>query len=597
MRKILIAILSLISIELLAQQTVTHHEIENDVKPSGKLELYYANTGFPINDFFVGKHYTFLFSRYTQAFFLLENQTGLIADQLFMKDIAGLKSGKMTYSSPRVRRKHKAHYDLYLMGYQRVTAKTITRLNDTLFDCGVVRIKNNHYVHFYVSWSESGKLRYQMVDNIPDEPDFEKPEMKDITFNSHYAGITIMGHYYFPESRFLLLSKSPWEKDKRSSQCSRYGAIMYAKNSEGKYSEAFGVEGRPIRLLFDNEKVFLYSHIQKDIVILSGDSILVQIPVSGINYRNWLVKDEATQKIYLFADVAYKRENNLSNQTSEFFREGKYNKHEKLYDIYELDADTYQFKSRYHIKITGQIAQYINEKTNIFVNDANFRIFNQQVYLNIPVYSPDEQLGIFKLDLDWEKDTTTIHTYQKEEFSFMQKNEGSFQEIEQSIFLAKEDNFQPMPGKYAKIVSGKRFHKNDAKSIDELLAAIENAIENAPEELPVTFVAYDNQAIGAMGAHHANNYLYDAIKNMVHQWKDPLNDMLTAISVAGNAVVVEQKGELRYYTTPDGWHCSFVKIKNEWYLYYQFHKFDQLHLLHDEEDDMNLPTIEYGKLR
>ncbi len=596
MRKILFTVFSFISIGLFAQQTITHHEIENDVMPSGKLELFYANTGFPINEFFAGEEYTLLFSRYKQAFYLLKNQNGLIVDQLHLKDIDGIEGGRTGYHSQGVHRKYTSQYTNYLSGYRGFIASSMIRKNDTLFYCGLVRKKRHFYSRFYVSWSGGGKLQYEIIDNIPGENDFVKPNVNyEITFNKYFSSFVMIGDYYYPQSNYLLMSKSPWEKveNKFHSTTIRDGLYLYKRNENGKFFPARELAknaGTVYNLFFDDKKVLFYSStLQKDFLVLSGDSIIQRIPHPGINYGNWLVKDVARQKIYLFANVIYKNKNSCYKMYDEFSREEKYIKTEKIYDIYELDRATWQFKSVHHIKITGQIAQYLNEKVNAFHNDPTFRMHDNQVYLNIPIFSPDEQLGVFKVHLNWENDTTIIPTYNKQEYAFMEENETSFRGIEESIALATDDKFSEMPGKYAKVVTGKRFHRNRTESIGGLLIEIDSAIVNNPLELAAKFVAYDNKALGGMSAHHTNNYLYDAFHNMVPKWKKPLQNLLKAISVAGENVIVEQKGKVRHYTTPDGWHCSFVEIKNNWYLYYQFHKFDQMQI---GAQDLELPVIE-----
>ncbi len=579
MRKLLFVLFSFCSVAIMAQQTITHHEIENDVKPSGKLELFYGNTGFPISEFFVGKDYTLLFSRYTQAFYLLENETGLIADQLFMKNVEGLKSGKMNYSMQGIRKKHKIYFDLYLTGYQGVISRNITRMNDTLFYCGLVRRGGWSYANFYVGWAANGKLQYDILDNVPEEKDFVKPkEQFEITFNKNSLLTSMAGHYYYPENSYIVLTKSPWEKVNRKPQCELREVFLYTKNAKGKFFPAVKLnekQGTLYNLFMNDENIIFYNRtLQKNFLVLSGDTVLRRIPHPGKNYANWLVKDMANGDIYLFADVHYKKKRNPSKLFEEFARDGECDKNEKVYDIYKLDRETHQFKNTHHLKITGQIALYLNEKTDIYLNDATFRMYNRHVYLNIPVYSPDEQLGIFNVQLDWKKDTTHINTYYKKEFVFMKDAEKGHKGISESVVLANDMDYQPMPGKYANAVTGKRFHKNKTDSITDLLRQLQQSIETTPEYIPAKFVAYDQQAVVSMKFFEKKEELEKAFIPLISKWKMPLHDLLKAITLAGENVDVEQKGKVRHYTTPDGWHCSFVEIKGNWYLYYQFHKFD-----------------------
>ena len=106
-------ILFCLSLTTIAQTTIIHHEIANEVAPAEKIELFYSNTGFAIDDFHISETHTLIFSQLRQTFFLLDNNTHIVADRLQMETIPKLKRTKQRIPSV-VGMNTKAKFDSYL---------------------------------------------------------------------------------------------------------------------------------------------------------------------------------------------------------------------------------------------------------------------------------------------------------------------------------------------------------------------------------------------------------------------------------------------------------------------------------------------------
>lgn len=605
MKNFIIAFFLFFNFSVYAQQTITHHEIENDVKPSDKMELVYSNTGFPIFDFYVNDKFMLLFSKYAQAFYLLDRKTGLIEDELHLKNIEGLVGGSFSIRIQNQKRKYDTKYEAYLSGYNTMISNSFIRMNDTLIYCGIVKKEKHQFFNFYVSFTKSNRINYLIKDNLPEEKDFVVPDVDyEIKFDRYYHH-ALIAQYYYPKSKFILLRNSPWERveNKFFSKTIKPGVFIYKKNIKGQYYPVtefnLAKSGSAKGIMISNDKVIFYHKWSaSEILLINKDSIIKVIERPGINYTNQFLTDEKTGKIYLISDVRFMDFNDSAKMQSIgcekrqmriYFRQGNYNPLFKAYDLYEFDMNSTNLKHIHHVQITGQIAKFLNENVKEIGNPQSFRMWDGELFLNIPIFSPAEQLGVFKIELDKNCDTTHISTYQKTEYRFIDFNQYSWQSERETMSMVRENEYYDMPGKFAKVLTGKRNYKNKSTTIEELIDTLRNQVQDHPRQLPAQYIAYDRNAIGVIDYHYNTDNLEHAFNVLISTWKQPLSDMLTAIQIADKHVVVEQKGKLCHYTTPDGWHCAFVKIKGSWYLYYQFHKFENYVI---ENDLPNLPTLD-----
>lgn len=587
---LLIAIVSTLD----AQITITHQEIDKDVNPAADVEMHYSNTGFAIHDFFISDKYTLLFNSFLQAFYLLDNQTYLIKDQLWLKDISGLKHTKRHLPSAIGFNGSQGSYKSYLTPNSIFSSTDIqSKVNDSLLVVGSVSSSHTKHYMFHVGWTGKGTLFYEMI-ALPVEEDFARPDFSvKFKFNRYYKNL-IVACYPHINPNYILLNFGAFYKFTIDQRYKKKPSVpvIYANNDKGLYDVAHVFEKLKVPIsIFYSTKLFLIDKFEASKIYKIKGSTVESIDPPGINYYNHLTVDNYTNKLYLIGSVFYVNDSSKTCHRQQFMRfengcEDHY-KNKFDFDIYEFDSINNAFNVKYFVSLSGQLSELM-QTTNLFFKDMKFKIHKHTLYFNIPIHSVNNVGGIYSIKLPKNIDTLQLTSFHKKQYSLIEVSRlnellrGSWE----AFGLTQQRKYITLDRKTRKKIDASNDHGAKYKTIDSLIAAIDNALQqNRTKHIIANLTAFDFFC-DQLFKHSDDGFFISAFSP---KWQLPMQNLVQSLNVAKDLTTIEYRNNALHYTTPDGWHCSFVQIKSNWYFYYQF---DKTNSFETETHIPALPVVE-----
>lgn len=585
-------ILFCLSLTTIAQTTIIHHEIANEVAPAEKIELFYSNTGFAIDDFHISETHTLIFSQLRQTFFLLDNNTHIVADRLQMETIPKLKRTKQRIPSV-VGMNTKAKFDSYLrpMSYMN-QCHLRTPINDTMLIAGTVSMSHTEHFIFYIGWTSKGKLFYKTLP-LPVEDAFTKPLLPvDLKFDRYYI-LNLVANYPETTTKRLLTSRGNYFRFTANNnvETKPKHPTLYALNENDKYKVEYTFEklNFPISIEYNNY-LFIGNLFNSPEFYRLTDSNIDTIAKPGVNYFNHFATDPTTNKLYLISSILRRSNSHKTAFDEQFMRRSENekidtkNKYEL--DIYEFNNELNTFEHKRYLRIEGNMAHRITNSSPL-MTDIKYKIHGQTFYFNIPDYSSDHIGGIYKVNLK-DNDSIVMEAPHKTFYSLLEfpKLYKLIETNWQAFNLTFEPTYYKLGAKTRKQIDAEKDSKAKYKEVDSLLNAIEEALmHNNPGYIQANLAAYDKYAMTILKK--AGNSV--SVDENTKQWTNPLKQLIAALRISGTATVIEFINNTLQYTTPDGWHCTFVKIDGYWYFYYQFEKTESYF---EESSIPELPQIE-----
>lgn len=585
MKTRILIILLLMAIVSMSQTTITHREIVNDVTPAENIEMFYSNTGFAINAFNVSDKYTLLFSKYIQTFFLLDNNTHIILDQLQLKNIPGLKHNNAGLPSGIKMKQIKNKYKRYLTPNTMFSGQYLKdQINDTLYTAGTVSQSHTKHFMFHIGWTNKGKLFYRTIP-LPQKSQFKKPLTPlKLKFNRYYKYQLVSFHPAQP-NRLFLNRGIHYKIEHNKAIAKPSSPIIYSLNKNGIYD---------IEYTFENQN-FPTSIIYKDVLFVTNqfnatqtyqisESTIDTIAQPGINYFNYYTIDLTTDKLYMISTILRYKPTGKNKFDENYMRKST-NKNEKNYelDIYEYDTLRQEFNPKYYLCIKGDLAQKMHAILPLS-ECIQHRIHDQILYFNLPDFSNNIIGGIYKIELKNSPDSITMGATPNIQYSLIEYSKFNelFRKSWESYGLTFEQTYHTLDRKTRKKINTNKDSDAKYETIDSLLSAIEVALkQDNTNHILANLAAYDFYAMKLL--QKTNEGVY--IGNTSIKWKKPLKQLTQALKVSGELTTKEMRNNALHYTTPDGWHCSFVQIGKYWYLYYQFDK------LINTSEDVSIPKL------